>query len=36
VEAAVALMDQHLSSVEQQLTERPRAPGLNLDDAFLN
>jgi DNA-binding GntR family transcriptional regulator len=36
VEAAVTLMDEHLSSVALQLTERPRAPGLNLDDAFAN
>lgn len=34
VDTAVALMDEHLASVERQLTERPRAPGLNLDDAF--
>ncbi len=34
VDTAVALMDEHLSSVEQKLTERPRAPSLNFEDAF--
>jgi DNA-binding GntR family transcriptional regulator len=31
---AAALVDAHLSTVEHQLTERPRAPGLSLDGAL--